>query len=165
MSQTSYSLDPSVALAGMLADGGPNDIVSYPASEVIEPGRAVVLDAAGTVSLPKNTGALPASGNGSLKGVAIYVDARGPGAYQVGEMVPLLRKGRIWAQFAGTGATDNELMQVRHASDDSNSELQHRGKFTDAAASTTVGQEKTAFAKGIALGGDTNLVKLEVNFP
>ncbi len=165
MSQTSYSLDPSVAIAGMLADGTEPDVTSYPASEVIEAGRAVVLDAGGTVSLPKNTGALPANGNGSLKGVAIYVSARGPGAYQIGEMVPILRKGRIWAQFAGTGPTDQEAMQVRHASDDSNSELQHRGKFTDAAASTTVGQEKTAFTKGISLGGDTSLVKLDVNFP
>jgi hypothetical protein len=163
--QTSYTTDLTAAVAGMLADNGPQEIGSAPAAEAIPFGCAVVIKSDGTVELPKNTGALPATGAGSLVGVSIYKNHVPAGGYAAGDMVPFLRKGRIWARFTGTAATYNEAMQIRHASDNSNSELAHRGTFTDAAASTTVGQEKTAFSKGIARDGLTGLALMDLNLP
>lgn len=168
MAQTTYSNDLTEALAGMLADSnGAEEITSRAASEAIPAGRACVLDAGGTVSLPKTaTAVLPTSGTGSLVGISVYTSASPAGGYQIGDMVPLVKRGRVWADFTGTGATENETMQICHASDDSNSELANRGKFSDAAASTTAGHEKTAQTRLRALGGiSTTLAKIEINLP
>lgn len=167
MPQLTYTNAPAVALAGMLADAPEQcSITSKPASEAIPPGVACVLDSAGTVSLPKGTGALPPNGTGSLVGVSVYLSASPPGSYQIGDMVPMVRKGRIWAHFVGTGATENEAMQICHASDNTNSELANRGFFSDIAASTTAGQEKTLFARGVARDGvGSTLALVEMNLP
>jgi hypothetical protein len=163
MPQTSYSLAPAVALAGMLADHGDKEITSRPAAEVIPPGRAVVIKSDGTVELPKTAGAaIPASGTGSLLGIAFYENYAPAGGYQIGDMVPILRKGRVWVDFSGTLATDNEAVNISHSSTVDTD----RGKFTDAATSTTAGSEITAFSKGIARGNaGAALACVEINLP
>lgn len=160
MPQTTYADAPTIALAGMLADSGNYDISSYPAAEDIPPGRLCEIKSDGTIELPKGTTL------GNPAGVSCYLSMSPPGGYKAGDMVPCVRKGRVWADFTGTGATDGEAVKVRHASDDSNSEAQHRGKFTDAAASVTVGQEKSAFSRAVFRQGiSTTLAKVDVNFP
>lgn len=161
MPQTSYAASPTIAVAGMLADTGDKDIASYPAAEVIPAGRVCVLKSDGTCELPKNEGALPTSGAGAPIGVSCYLSASPPGGYQIGDMVPLVRKGRVWAEFEGTGATDLEVMNVRHSS----TVATHRGKVTDAATSTSEGVEISALPRTVARKGTTGLALVEVNLP
>lgn len=161
MSQTSYTTDLTAAISGMLADNGPKEIDAKPAAEVIPPGRGVTLKSDGTVELPKDAALA------NLFGVSVYRSSAPPGGYQIGDMVPILRKGRIWADFTGTGATELEQMKLRHASTDGASQAQHRGKFTDAAADVDAGEEVTAIPTTgvVSRGGATGLVKLELNLP
>lgn len=161
MPQTTYADAPTSALAGMLADSGPKDIASYPASEVIPPGRVCVLKSDGTCELPKNTGAMPTSGAGAPIGISTYLSMAPPGGYQIGDMVPLVRKGRVWAEFTGTGASDLEVMNVSHSS----TTATHRGKVTDAATATTAGSEVSALPTAVARKGITGLALVEINLP
>jgi hypothetical protein len=160
--QTSYQQDLSVALAGMIADGDVADITSYAASEAIPYGRVVVVDTGGTCSLPKTAGAMPTSGVGSPLGVSIYDSAGNPGGFQIGDMVPVLRRGKVWAEFSGTAASDNTVLNVSNSS----TVATNRGKFTDAATSTTAGSEVSAMPRTVAkqLSG-TTLVRVDINIP
>lgn len=160
MAQLTYPLTRSVAVAGMLADGwNGQDITSFPALEVIEAGRAVeVVVASGGVRLPASTGdVLPL-----LAGVAVYKDTSPPGGYQIGDMVPVLRKGRVWAQFSGTGATELEDARVYHSS----TIATNRGKFTDAAADATATTEvSTNVAKFRGKSNSATLALVDLNLP
>lgn len=129
MSQTSYTLDHAVAYAGQIADVWlGTDVSSYPAGEVIPPGRMCEV-VAGVARLAQSTGDGSAD---NLIGVSIYKAMAVPGGYQIGDMVPCLRKGRIWVDFVGTGATELEAARYKHASVTATD----RGKFTDAAAAS-----------------------------
>lgn len=175
MPQTTYQRDYDPAIAGMIADTGLHaEITSKTASEPIPAGSFVVLDAAGTVSLPKTAGGIPANGNGALYGLALYKNLHSivtSGIYATGEMVPILRQGRAWALYVGTAAAgDMAALRVEGASDNSATRVQYRGWATDGAAGTTVGQEKTALARGVARGGsaltaNVGLAIVELNIP
>lgn len=147
------------AVAGMIADQNERaEITSYPASELIPAGRACELQADGTLKLPQSTTL------GNVKGVSIYQASRPPIAYQIGEMVPLMRRGRIWAEFTGSGATDGETLRIEH----STTTATDRGKFTDKAISAVAGTEVDAFAKGECRGGQATpalLALVDLNLP
>ncbi len=171
MAQTSYSLDPAVGLPGMPADTGYNDIRSYPCSEDIPFGVLCEL-ASGKVRRCQQSG----SGLGStVVGVSVYDPAReqqvpsagtGAGSYKSGEMVPLLRKGRVFAQWNGTTQTALTQPNVNHPSSSDPSGI--RGVFTDASTSTTAGSEITQCPASILMvrdTGSTSLCLVEINLP
>lgn len=161
--QTSYQQDLSIAVAGMFADGDQDtSVTSYPASEVILPGRVCVVKADGTCELPKTAGAMPTSGAGSVLGVSLYADSAPPGGYQIGDMVPILRRGKVWAEFVGTAATDLQVLNIKNSS----TIATDRGKFTTDATSTTAGVEVSAAPRTVArkMSG-TTLVKVDINIP
>lgn len=115
-----------------------------------------------------------ASAVGKLLGVVVYssadpVQRDGTGGFIAGSTVRILRRGRIYAEFTGTAGSDMlTALKVRSASDNSNSEVTHRGKLTDASASTTTGQEVYA-TKLLALDETSNspsgLCLVELNGP
>lgn len=157
--QTSYQLNPDVAVPGMLADQNFDDkIVSYVAGEYIEFGRVCEVDANGLVYHTAGTGAALTTTNRQLAGVTIFDAAReqqlatfggtsvgstGQAGYQVGEPVPVLRKGRIFGCWdGGTGSfTQGVLVRpnINHPSTTDPNDL--RGSFTGNATSNTAGSE------------------------
>lgn len=150
--QTSYAMRPSIALAGMQGDVDNGQLVigKFTAAETLLPGRVVELDPTDPTKCryPKTASAV-----GSILGVVLYSAAdpvggtvgTADGGFKAGDTVRILRRGQVWCEYTGTAGSDMmTAMKVRSASDDSNSEAQHRGKLTDASTSTTVGQEKYA---------------------
>lgn len=145
--QSTYSVDYPICQLGQLADTGTKEEVSYPAAEAIPFGRAVELDSTGTkVQLVQGTGQAIAK----LVGVSILdatkePDPAGGGGYKIGEVVRVLRKGRIYAEFSGT--TDAALVNanIYHSS----TIATNRGKFTDVAGAAGAGVEvdSSGFAK------------------
>lgn len=148
--QTSYSITPDIAVPGILADENLDSrIVSYPAGEVIEFGRAVEVDASGVAWKVKGTGAALAAG--AFAGVSVFDVAReqqlaatggssGLAGYQVGEMVPVMRKGRIYGCWDG-GGSQGVLTRpnINHSSTTDANNV--KGTFTGTATSTVAGSE------------------------
>jgi hypothetical protein len=154
--QTSaVGLDTTAALPGMVACNAGKKVHHYIATEALPFGVVVELDpnTAGNVRLPKTASAV-----GKLAGVTMFDSVRQSGGYAAGDQVPVMRQGEIYVSFTGTTDAPLTAAKVRSASDDSNSEAQHRGKLTDASTSTTTGQEvyltKILFKKDVS---DTSL--------
>lgn len=171
--QTVYQVDFNAALAGQLADEADLVIDSYPANEAIAPGLVVVLSADGIhCELPKTAGALATSGPGSIIGIAAYKAMAPtqnpivtPTGYQIGDIVQVVRRGRVWASFSGTGpVTDSQVLNVRNPSTGT---ITTRGMVTDAATSTVAGSEVSVMpALTVAreqTGGATGIVKMAIN--
>jgi hypothetical protein len=156
MSQTTYSTDLSAALPGMLADNGDKDIVSYPAAEDIPPGRQCVLNSDGKLELPQDTS------YSKPVGVSCYLSAAPISLYKAGDMVPCVRRGRVWAET--TGSAPGELVEanVNHSS----TTATHRGKFTTSAVSASAGSEiSDAGPVTFVKAGASGLAIAECNFP
>src|SRR5215472_12439271 len=112
--QTSYNNQPDIATPGQLADLDLDSrVVSYPAGEAIEFGRLCEVDASGL--LHHVQGASNVLASAKLAGVSVKDVAReqqlsslggsaGSAHYQSGEMVPVMRKGRIYACWDGSGS-------------------------------------------------------------
>lgn len=157
--QTSYSLRQTEAVAGQLADSGPAEVYSYPAAEAIPAGRVCVL-VDGKLELPQDTTLA------NVVGVSLYNATAPAGGYVAGDSVPCVRRGRVFVEFTGTGATAFEAVKVKHASTDGDSQVQHRGKTSDAAADTDAGQETTVISGALFRGpGPSGLALLELNLP
>lgn len=142
--QTSYSLDYAICQLGQVADGSPiKEEVSYVAAEAIPFGRMVELHTDGLrCQLPqRDASAAPIT---KALGVAIYDATKEPdtvgGGYKVGEVVRILRKGRIYAEFSGTTDAALASASVKHSS----TLATDRGKFSDAATSAVAGSEVDA---------------------
>jgi hypothetical protein len=175
--QTDYSLDPPAALAGMIAEPA-SQLNAYEttfvANEVIYPGEFVEYLSAGVVRRPQGLTSVM-----NLMGVAVYRATKtasvanasgGMAPYQIGDQVTIMKRGKIYCKFSGTTPpVQTATVQVRHASDDTNTEAQYRGSVTDAAASVVAGQEKTLAGSGIrairAATGSTTLALIELNLP
>lgn len=148
--QTSYGA-PAKAIAGQLdTKHGESDILSCVAGEDIPYGRVVEWDATNRVIvLPKSTTL------GSIVGISLYpvtndstiltgtltTNAFG---YKAGQVVPVLRRGRVNAEVTGTAGTELAAANVAHASTDGSSNLRNRGKLTASATSVTAGAEISA---------------------
>jgi hypothetical protein len=172
--QTSVQMFSDFAMPGQLADLAYAEIASYPAAETIQPGRSVELASDGlSVQQVQQT-----SSTFNPIGVAILQTARaGSGAvgvtaygvggiqYILGEEVPVLLRGRIYAEWKGTTQTAGGMPNVYHSSTLS----ADRGKFTDAGTSTGAGTEISnaghQFRIRQALAGTGNIVLLDVNLP
>lgn len=157
--QTTYNLDRPVAVAGQINDTDDIVVRSWPCGATpILPGMFVeVLN--DVVQPAKSTGqeiAKPA-------GVAIYKDMLEPGGYVQGNLVPVMRKGQIWAIYSGTSIpTDLQDAKVSHSSTVATA----NGTFTDAASAATAGSEVTgALAKFSGKSSTLTLVLVELDIP
>ena len=100
--QTTVSNDPTIAVEGMFAEGGPRDIVSKKAAVAINNGRFVVQGTADDqCKLPTVTGDV----TGKPLGLAVYDASLTPAwpastgePYPIGSGVSILRKGRAWVK-------------------------------------------------------------------
>ena len=169
MPQTAaYTLLNTAAVPGLIEDGQDDVlVVSYVAASAIPYGLGVELDATGrAVRLPLGTGQNIAQ----FAGVSVYSPTDEPGGYQIGDVVRVLRRGRIAVTTTGTAvaATDNQVVaNINHSS----TIATDRGKFTKTAVSAGVGTEIGTFANGNAMWTDpgatgiSNLAWLELSLP
>jgi hypothetical protein len=151
--QLTYSQTPDIAVPGMIADENlDSKVVSYPAGENIPFGRLCEVDTSGALHLVFGTGATIA--NNKLVGVSVFDVAReqqlstttgsaGSGFYNSGDMVPVLRKGRIFGAWDGSGSQGIFLTpNVNHPSSSDPNGI--RGVFSGGTTTTTAGSEITA---------------------
>lgn len=177
--QTDYSLQPQIAVAGQLYKYSVSDeLVDYVASVAISPGQLCEVVAATSGSASQEDTCRPAqSVSGTLlplAGVAIYKDPRAPalgftfpgggGVFNPGDRVPLLRRGRIYANWTGAASGQGSLIGVNY---EHSTATGPQGYFTVAATSATTGAE-VDIATGCRLLrsiGSTTLCLVEVNLP
>ena len=166
--QLSYNLEMDIAVPGQLADQNLDDkVISFPAGEDIEFGRLLEVDTSGLVWKTKGTGA--SLTNGKLAGVSVLDVARpqalasaggssGNGHYKAGEMVPVLRKGHIYAAWdGGTGSFGQGVYvvpNVNHSSTTDPTDI--KGTFTGNTTSSSAGSEVAAAPAGILLVRDVS---------
>ncbi len=172
--QTSYVMFPAFALPGQLADFAYNEIQSFVAAEVINPGRCVEIAADGvsvqqcqqtsTTFAPIGISVLETAREG-VGAVGLQGYGVGGVAYQIGDTVPVLMRGRVWAEWKGTTQTAFGNPNVYHSS----TLAADRGKLTDAATSAGAGVEIAAAGHTIrvrqASPGTGNIVLVDINLP
>ncbi len=163
--QLSYSLNNRAGLPGQLYDADSSNFIdSKPCGAVVlQPGTAVEL-VNGLLRIAQGTGD---PNSKVLWGVVVYTAAMEPGGYPVGQDVPVLRRGRIWANVAA-GATfaQGAAVNYTHSSDGSNSQ----GAFTSVAVSAVAGSEISAtkavwFQDGGLVGASPSIACIELNLP
>lgn len=162
MAQTTMLLSPVVAVRGMPYDTETLDgCVSAIANGAIPFGALVEINSSGLAQVPQQTTLTKPFG------VALYSAAADAGGYVDGDVVPVCRKGRVWAGTSGTAPSTLGAVNVRHASTDGNSEAQYRGDFTATATSVTVGQEKSLLPGVVCFkaSGVSGLALIELNLP
>lgn len=153
--QTSYVLTLDVGVPGQLEDLNlDSKIVSYPAGESIQFGILTEVDSAGLLHPVQGVSNVITGGVGAtsrLAGVSVFDVAReqqlaatggssGSGYYQSGEMVPVLRKGRIFGRCDSTVAQNvYGAIGVWHPSAADSNGI--RGVFSMATSSVTVNSE------------------------
>ena len=157
--QTAYTVLPAVGLSGQILDDAFNLITSYPAGELISVGRACEV-VAGVLRMCQTTGAAL----GNVVGVSCYIGAREPGQFAIGDMVPVLRRGKIFADWNGTTQVEFAVPNVNHSS----TIATNRGVFTDAATSAGAGVEIAAAPSGcieVRPTGMATVCLVELNLP
>lgn len=115
MSQTSYSLDSVAAIPGQLYDANlpGNDIVSYVAQEDIPAGRMLNLRTDGRVELTKSASLGVVAGFSIYKPFQKATAIGAPGfTYKAGEVVPVMRKGRVYVELTGAAPTAGVALNV-----------------------------------------------------
>lgn len=161
MAQTSYDLDSAVALPGQVADLSNKVIVSYPAGGDIPFGAAVELQSDGTVIVPEDTTLTKLVGIAVRDDLLPQVIGGGSPGYEAGDMVPVLRVGKVYALF--NGGTDAALTKahVKHSS----TTATYRGYITASAVSASAGSEITDFGGLMFVSNmsDSALCLVEVN--
>lgn len=177
--QTTYNLEPSEASPGQIADLEDYSIASYPAAEVISPGRLLQM-ASDNVSVKQvqNTSSDTTTPCTKVVGVSVLKTARAPSEsslssdpqlYQIGDMVPVMKRGKIfveWKSSAGAPVGTNSGLNVYHSSTTSTD----RGKFTADAAASTSGSEVSPVPNNLVLRAPArttsgNIQLLEINLP
>lgn len=168
--QTSYNLSPDVAVPGQLGDLNlDSKIRSYPAGEVIEFGRLVEIDASGLAWKVSGTTTSITAASRNLGGFSIFDTAReqalataggssGTAGYKVGEMVPVLRKGTVYACWDGNGSAITPAFGVRpnvnHSSTTDANNL--KGTLTANTTSSTAGSEIAQAPAEVVILKDTS---------
>lgn len=173
--QLSVTMFPNYAEPGQPGDLSYNEVRSFQANEVIQPGRMVELSSDGLTiqqvqatgnQAPKSMGivlnTLTREGSGAI-GLTAY-GVGGP-QYNLGDMVPVMFRGSVYAEWQGTTQTAGGQPNVYHSS----TVATDRGKLTDAATSAGVGTEISLAGSGIrvrqVLTGSGNIVLVDVNLP
>jgi len=178
--QTTWNLFPDNAEPGQPADCTYNEIGSFTASSVINPGCVCIVDstglqaqqltvASGTDTYPAGTLGIAALRSARESSGSYGVNAYGIGglAYQVGETVPVLLRGRIYASWAGDGAQPVFAAPAGIYASSTNTALQ--GVFTSKSAQTTAGSEivtcPNVFRGRQAEANTSPYILLDVNIP
>ncbi len=128
MSQTTVSDSFVVAVAGLLADSGGDFFVEtcvagedLPAGSLVAGDGTITVDGRRQVKLVGSTGA-----TGDIRGIVQYrstaprrpaVNGVYPPAVLAGEAIPVIRKGRVWANFVGANVVADQALQVRVTQD------------------------------------------------
>lgn len=151
--QTAYTQFNPVAVPGMLFDFATDadGIVSFEAATDLPAGRFVSLDANGRAVLAN--GSLP------IIGVTVYQATQylAPNGAKAGKMVPILRKGRIFAEKAvGATAPAMSVIVTRHATD---------GTVVSAAGTAVPGASGYQRGTAAQLAIPTNCALIELNLP
>lgn len=145
--QTQFNINPPAGLPGMPFDDGPMEVRAFPAH--VDCPFGLLLEIVVTSGV---RGVQPVQDSGTtgsflpnLAGISLYNPMReqayvnagataGNGFYRAGEMVPCVRRGRVWAAFDNGGTwPEYAAVRVKHNSDGSAG----AGVFTMTAASTT----------------------------
>jgi hypothetical protein len=156
MPQTTYTSDYTAALAGQIADNSASECVSYVCSEAIEAGRFVELHTDGKVRNPQGTTLT------KPVGVAVYQVSDLPGGYAAGDVVCVMRKGRIYAQITGSAPGELVAANINHSS----TVATDRGKLTTTATSAGAGTEISALEGcRFVKSGPSGLGQVELNLP
>ncbi len=179
--QQTYSQFPAFAVPGQLADLAYAETQSYPAYEIIQPGRVVMMASDGlSIQQAQQSSADTSFGSGTAGavGISLLQTAReGSGAfnitpygvggpqYNIGDSVPVLQRGRVYAEWKGTTQTVMGMPNVYCSS----TTVTDRGKLTDAAIATTTGSEIANAGHAVrirqALPGTGSIVLVDCNFP
>lgn len=122
MSQTAYTQDPAVAIEGMLADLGVNELRTAIANETISFGLGVTREAGGAADDRPPRGGLPNAAGDVTGGVFLGISradttieqAATPVGYIVDQEFGYLRKGHIWVN-SETVAVLGAALFIRHA--------------------------------------------------
>ena len=157
--QTVVNLYPISGLPGQFADNAYHEVKSYAAKVAIGFGILceIVLTSGFEEIQPVKDSGTTSTFLPVLAGVTAYDPAReqalggGGGSYAAGEMVPCVRKGRVFGVFDGGGTWPTDAaVRVWHSSDGTH--LQ--GVFTMSAASATGGAEidLVPATQGIVIG-------------
>lgn len=169
--QTAYSLNNRAGLPGQLYDNDDSDYIdSKPCGAVaLQAGDFVEL-VSGVLRVAQGTGDPDAS---PVWGVVVFKDSMEPnpttglGEYLPGMDVPVLRRGRIWANcVSGITPTIGAAANFAHSSTGANPQ----GKFTTGAVSGTAGSEVSAtkaifYADGGLTSATPPVVAVELNLP
>ena len=182
--QQTYTQFPAFAQPGQLADLSYAEIRGFPAFEVIQPGRLLEIASDG-LSCQQVQDASSSAPAAKALGVSVLITAReasgafgltaygvGGPQYNIGDTVPVLMRGAIYAEWSGTtqpafqnGVNGSGALHVFSSS----TVATNRGKFTDTAAAATAGSEVQYAGQGIrvrqALPGTGNIILLDVNLP
>lgn len=164
MSQTTYNLVQGIAVPGLVADGRPHAEFTgrFPASEIIPPGRFCEV-VAGKVRLAQGTG----QDSATEAGISVYkamLEPQTGGEYQIGDLVPLLRKGAIWVEIAATSGSITELEDAHYSH--SSTITTNRGKFTDEAPAATAGTEiSRVIGKFLGANATATLARVAIDLP
>lgn len=163
--QLSYPTAPPAAVPGMLMD---NDADFHgkglinTSGVVIPYGVGVEFDAAGNgCQIAQDTGAT----DPSFAGVTVYDAGDEPGGYNPGDMVRVVRRGRVAVTTVGTAVVQTDIGTAANLSH-SSTVATDRGKFTKSATSGTAGSEVADVgATWRGPTGVTNLAWIELNLP
>lgn len=171
----------AVATPGQLGDLENNVIETYVASEVIQPGVMCQLAADGVSARQcqgtrTDTTTVPPQ----LLGISVFQDARQPAdnsggvngaVFNIGDLVPILRRGKIYAAVSCVGST--AMPQLTHTGvniNQSSTIATVRGTLTTDAAALTAGSEIGPAPLGLvsrppALAVANGLALIEINMP
>lgn len=147
--QTSYSLNPPRAVAGMLRRNDEAVLIrSFVCSEDIPFGSVVEL-VSGQIRRPQTASAI-----GKIQGVAMFSDAKEAysGGWKSGDRVPVVLQGTVWVPYTGTAPSSTTLTDwVTSFNVYSSSTIAtNRGKVTLTATSASAGVEIYALPNGFA---------------
>lgn len=162
MSQTTYSRDLALAVPGLVSRSVDYLIVSYPAAEAIPPGREVVLNSSGLLQLPQSTTLTKPVGVSCFSPTNQQTAIPAAGfSYAIGDMVPVLREGRIYADVQGGSPAALVQANVNHSS----TVATHRGKFSASVTTAVAGSEISQAGPVMFIEtGPTNVWLMEVDY-
>jgi hypothetical protein len=177
--QQTYNQFPAFAQPGQLADLAYAEINSFPAFEVIQPGRGVMMASDGLSIQQMQESGADTQITTTLVGFSLLITAQqsagafgitsygvGGPQYNIGDSVPVLQRGRLYAEWKGTTQTSFSNAYNMYCS---STVATDRGKITDASISAGAGTEISVVGPGIrgrqALPGTGNIVLIDVNLP
>lgn len=157
--QTSVNVNPALGQPGELYDSGPTDKVTRVASVGIPFGSYVKLTAGQNCTLPSASGDVGVDG-----GIALIDPSKPTGVgYEIGDVVTVLRKGRVWVE-SDTAITELSVPYVRYTAGSGGTAGTVPGGF---AGATDASKNVQPSAGMVALTATTaaGVVAIDINYP